>query len=362
MGGGRCVCIIPTPHKAFAAWQWFNYLEARVPPGKKLLRVNFDETAVCLFQGKGKGNMFIAKRRKTAQNIPKWFQRAHLTHVAFCCDDLVIQRSLPQIIIANERVLPKKQLAALRRSCPPNVRLIRAKSAWVNAPLCAQMVRWLAAALKPYVHEVQPVLLFDACKQHTAPPVWSACAAVGVWPHLVPALMTWLLQPLDTHTFALYNMCLQNEYQMARIRTADGIVGVAELLGAMCGAIRQVLEGRDWSHAFAHDGFGSTQGEVSERVLRELQVDAPPVISSSLPTEDQLQLCFPRRAKIPATLWRALIPRAAASRPRPVAIASGSAIAFGIGAPSVCLLRSARCLSVGGPAFNTRSRSRLSHS
>ena len=39
---------------AFAAWGWYNYCASRVPVGKRVLRVNMDETAVCLFQGRSR--------------------------------------------------------------------------------------------------------------------------------------------------------------------------------------------------------------------------------------------------------------------------------------------------------------------
>ena len=35
--------------KALAAWQWHNHLCSRVQVGRKLVRINWDETAICLF-------------------------------------------------------------------------------------------------------------------------------------------------------------------------------------------------------------------------------------------------------------------------------------------------------------------------
>ena len=43
--------------EAFASWQWVNYLISKVPAGKKPLLINMDETAVCLFQGTGRGTI-----------------------------------------------------------------------------------------------------------------------------------------------------------------------------------------------------------------------------------------------------------------------------------------------------------------
>ena len=47
----RCTC------EAVASWQWWNYYESQIPTAKTPLRINMDETAVCLFQGAGAGAM-----------------------------------------------------------------------------------------------------------------------------------------------------------------------------------------------------------------------------------------------------------------------------------------------------------------
>ena len=44
-------------------YQWYNCCAARVPPGKTPLRINVDETSVCLFQGQGKGTVVFNKRK-----------------------------------------------------------------------------------------------------------------------------------------------------------------------------------------------------------------------------------------------------------------------------------------------------------
>ena len=141
--GLRCVGVVRVRTQAFAAWQWANYSFSQVPPGRRTLRVNFDETAVCLFQGAGRGNVFLRKSDPAVQHVPIAKRRTYLTHVAFVCDDPAIQPLLPQVVIGNERTIKVRQLAALRAACPANVRILRQRSAWVNAPLIAQIVRWL---------------------------------------------------------------------------------------------------------------------------------------------------------------------------------------------------------------------------
>ena len=252
-----------------------------MPAGKTLLRVNLDETPICLFQGHVSGNIFLAKSTTTAQNVPRWTRRAYLTHVAFVCDNPEIQFVLPQVIIANERTLPASQLATVRALCAPNVKVLRAKSAWVNEHIIGQLIRWLAASLQPHLFAFQPLLLFDAAPQHLGPAVWRACSAVRIWPLLVPAKLTWLLQVLDTHVFAAYKVFLQKAYQETRVRTDNGHVGIAELVASVQAAIKTILEARHCTGAFDQNGFSAGQARVSNRVLHELNVVTPVHLPSS---------------------------------------------------------------------------------
>ena len=104
--------------KAAAVWQWWNHHCAQVSDGKSILRINLDETAVCLFQGGCKGTIFTGKKRQRGeafQRVAKGNRRCYLTHVALICDRADIQPLLPQTLIGNEHTFPARSMAALRR-------------------------------------------------------------------------------------------------------------------------------------------------------------------------------------------------------------------------------------------------------
>jgi hypothetical protein len=217
-------------------------------------------------------------------------------------------------------------------------------------------VRRLAAALAPFMADYQPVLLFDAAKPHLAPAVFAACANGHVWPVVVPAKMTWLLQPLDTHAFLLYKIFLQKAYQAARVESACCDISMAELLPCVYDGIRTVLEGRSWAYAFDADGFSPAQSAASDRVLVKLLRVQPLGLSAERPTLEQLRLCFPLRARVPAAaIWRPfdrLVPVAGAKAAAPAASLAATAPAT---PATPALRRSARvaaraaCAALGGP-------------
>jgi hypothetical protein len=272
-----------------------------------------DETAICLFQGGGRGNIFVSKADPRAfQDVPRGRTREFMTHIAFICDDPHVQAHLPQILVANEHTLRARDMAALQAGLPANVRLLRRKSAWNDAGLCAQTIRWLRDALMPFTDSRQVLLLFDAHRVHTSPRVFAACTACNVWPVLVPAKATWLMQPLDTHAFLAYKIRLQGACQEARLVTPSGEMKLLEVIPCVCRAVHEVLEGRSWAHAFDRDGFSAGQTGVSDRVMTGLQQSAPLDIPHTKPSLDQVKLCFPKRAKVPwSAIWRPVVKAAA---------------------------------------------------
>ena len=314
--------------KATAAWQWWNYLETRTPPGTSLLRINLDETAVCLHQGGRSGNIFVTKQSRAGlvESATLGQRRTYLTHVAFICDRTDLQPRLPQILIGNEATLPLHALPALRAMCPPNVFLIRQKSSWNNNTLCANIIGRLKRALAPHAAGCQLVLILDTVKLHSADAVLHACRRWDVWPLFCPAKLTWLLQPLDTHAFGLYKHVLGAAYQRAQARAADGRVAIAEFLPCVFAAIRVALQGRRWGGAFDSNGFGQLQAQVAPRVLMQLELDNVGHVPSAQPTEEQLRLCFPRRSRVRSALvWRPVLgPPAARAKASPAAAAKAA--------------------------------------
>ena len=203
--------------------------------------------------------------------------------------------------------MPAGQLAAPRATCTPSIILLERRNAWVDGALCAWIVRRLALALGHYMPTHQPILFLDARRAHATNCGFAACAEVQIWPVVVPARMTWLLQSADTHAFLACKICLQQLRHAARVRAADGDLPLAELLVIVFGASRRALEGREWSTAFDRDGYGVAQAGLSQRVLRELGAATPPTIAGTKPIHAQLQVCSARNKRPRAgVVWWAL--------------------------------------------------------
>ena len=296
--------------QAMAMWQWHNYLESRAAAGKRVLRINLDETSVCLFQGDAKGTVFFTRKRQRpregpTQRVSRAKRRSCLTHVGVICDDTALQPLMPQYIIGNCSTFLARDWSDLEARAPPNVTLVRQKSAWVNTGLLVRIVRRVGLVLRPYASSCQAVLVMDACCVHFAEPVLKACRIWGLWPVFVPARLTWLLQPCDTHAFGKYKSKLKVAYQASRVETPGGDLAIGQFLGCMYSTIREVFQGVRWSVAFDSDGLGRGQSEVSMCIREKLALLVPIAVPNMLPTEEQLRVCFPRRATVS---WSLLLP------------------------------------------------------
>ena len=321
-------------------WRWANFCFSQIPPGVRPLRINFDETAVCLFQGGGPGNLFLSKTDPcAAQHATQAQRRTYLTHVALACDDPEIQPLLPQVVIGNEHSIAARDLAGLQAACPPNVRILRRKSAWVDNSVIAWLVRWLGVVLAPLLGERQPILFFDACRSHIHASVFGACAAARIWAVVIPARLTRLLQPLDTHVFRRYKAMLQEECQAARARSPNGQFLVVHLIPCICACVLGLLQRCDWSGAFDGDGLSAGQERVRDRIKREMQLVDVPVVAATKPTVDELRPCFPRRARINADT----VLRPFAKHPPAAAPKAGPFPAEGPRRSPRLALRAARC-------------------
>ena len=253
-----------------------------------------------------------------------------MTHVAVLCDRPGLQKALPQFIIANQRTHPARAMPALLRRAPRNVILIRQQSAWSNAVLTARAIRTVAAAVAAALGtgtRYKILFFMDAARIHLAEAVWRACRRVDAWLSIVPPRTTLRLQPLDTHVFARYKACLVSSYQESRARSGcgEGDVEIHELLDCVYTAIREVIEGRSWTHAFEQDGLASRQLGVCASLKRHLQLAELPHVSDSCPTDEDIRVCFPRRCTVPLALVRALFLQRAAC-PVPTRVARARAL------------------------------------
>ena len=265
------------------------------------------------------------------------------------CSDPEVQCSLPQFIIGNEHSIPAHRVAELQSVCPDNVHVWRLPSSWVKGSSCRAMLSLLADALEPFAAKYQAILAFDAYKAHFNIAVWSTWAKRGLWPLCIPAKLTWLLQPLDTHGFAAFKKLVAQLFHDKRLYGADGFDGLKTLVVSVASAVTDLMAKKSWAPSFAGNGLSMKQGKVRKTITTFLDLRRPLVVSSEKPSKAQLQLCFPRNMGVPeSALFRPL------SQPGEHCV---GAAASSSGLPAIVPLPPSAVWPI---AFRTRSRTAAS--
>ena len=291
--------------QAIGFWRWSNFLHSQLAAGKKALHVNLDETGIRMHQIAGKGMLVhaaILEKRKAAsltQDVPRAMLRGSFTHVTMICDDSEAQKLLPQILIVNKHMVTEQQHRTLCAIMPRNVILLRRHTAWMTSDLMTRVLLVLKQSLAPFMDTHQIFLTADAYRAHVTLEVWQQCVRHHILYCVVPAKLTWALQPCDTHVFASYKHRLQTVCQGVAVDSATGKLSLEVLVQGVCQCIVEILEGRSWAKAFADTGLTGTQADVSARVQSKLSFEQIPDVGSDLPSLAQLQNVFPKRAVLP---------------------------------------------------------------
>ena len=226
--------------QALAVWRWSNFLHKNSPRGRTLVRINMDETSIRLHQAVRAGHLTTTARllkrsaRSLTSNATTSETRGMFTLIAFVCDKKDIQNILPQILIVNDKHLSKTEPAAvLRQHLEANMVLWTASKAWVTSTLMCKIVRHLNKCLKQYKNTHHFILSSDGYRAHLTKPVWRALNRARIMYHLIPAKMTWALQPCDTHVFARLKDVLRHECQVRTLETSDGRLTMSLLCAAL---------------------------------------------------------------------------------------------------------------------------------
>ena len=239
------------------------------------------------------------KRQRVVQDVSTKRRRGAFTHIAMICDDPSIQPRLPQILLGNERIFPKSMVERLSGELAANILLWRRKSGWVTKPLMREVLAQLLRSLGELTATHQVILLLDTAPVHICRKFLAAAARRGVVVQYVPAKLTWLLQPLDTHAFARYKRFLSESYRRHLLESSGGHSDVEQIIRLVAKTCLMVLQGVAWAYAFDGNGFGARQANVRPTVLAHVSWRCCPELTARLPTYDEVESIFPRRVEIP---------------------------------------------------------------
>ena len=251
--------------------------------------VNMDETMLSNVKERAKGVVADARRlaNTASMRISRETAMPRTSLIAAICDDNRVQSRLPQLRLprkVREHALSRPLRRAYCHARKPQMSL-HGGSGWCNASI---MTVWLRA-LKSAVAQAAPgrplLLVMDDCSIHICDQVLLACVRLKIGVVIIPARMTWALQPLDTHVFCR----LKGDIRKDMFETLAGENWRMGLVDKVClhgVAIKRVLVDTDWSITMARAGLSSAVHELRP-ALKQLIGDAN--CSGCFPDEEQLQ-------------------------------------------------------------------------
>ena len=285
--------------QAFATWRWHNFLESEGIGNKTVVRINMDESCCKLSPQLKRGLVALPSGLKARQFLqierrnPLKLRRSAVTLAAFVCDSDEVNKALPQVVVGAEHVIQAWMTPLLMKDRTDSIFVLRRKSAWLRSDVVVNLINVLGEALKPFASTCRFVLMLDAAKIHLSKKVVQACTRNSIHLMYVPASMTSLLQPLDTHVFSLYKRFIRRQYEEALVDSGSGEVSTFTFLKILIAAVENVIRARNWKNAFLQTGFGNQQGSLSASLRNKLELEELPELNPSLPTLEELSVIYP---------------------------------------------------------------------
>ena len=283
--------------EAMAAWQWFNLHRSMADDGDVV--INLDETSISLGMPPPPG--FCSRRKWSQARDPDGRgpttaeKRSAFTAVMMVSDATWLQPFLPQILIANKKLVRARDLSDMRALLPPSVQLWREDSGWINADNFERVIDILGTVVQTKCPRARAVLLMDTSPAHCHPRVLGACLRNRLRLVFIPALCTSLLQPLDTHILATFKFRLRSMVHDISVlsMSPDSETWMKRVLRCLASTITTVLYGRCWAKAFEGNGFGGKRFDVRTRLLEYMGFNDVPALPLALPAHSQFEVIFP---------------------------------------------------------------------
>ena len=227
------------------------------------------------------------------QNATKHYKREYFTLIMIVCDDKNIQKRLPQVLVVGDNLISQDEFISLQDVLPDTVYVKRRGKGWNTSAIMVEYMTLLAAILAPYIASIRFVLTYDAVPCHLDAAVLAAIGASDLfWFLVIPAKLTWLLQPLDVYGFSILKQRMKARYIM-KIIEGNVMKPAVRMILILFEILQPMLDSVPWARAFRRTGYAVNRNMVSNFIKKHLQVDVIPALPSSAPSEVTLGLCWP---------------------------------------------------------------------
>jgi hypothetical protein len=271
--------------------------------------INLDETALPMYVGGRAGNVHAQGRtgqRQFATKASLHERRAHCTLVALVCNNVDLQKKLPQFLLPNTTGTKRVWARAVEDlGDDPQLQVLRDTSGWVNTKKFQVILKILSQVCKKEVPTKRIVLVMDCAPAHIAPAVLQAARLRGLRPLLIPSRLTHLLQVLDFGVFAGFKRAFHDAHINRVLGMADGMSTLPDWIAGTIRTIKECFTNLDAQHYFEQSGMGVT-GKEYRRTLAA-SIGHPWMAKGRRITQEELWFLVGRRQKaVYPKLFRAM--------------------------------------------------------
>lgn len=304
--------------------QWVQWLWAVPLRNRDVVCINIDETPLYKQLQPRKGYVLQSQRKHDLNayaRVPLRDRRGQATLLGCIADDFELHRALPQFVLTNDKNLSRAEKAVLA-VLPSPLQWVHPSKGWVTTAILKQLITRLRRAVRAERPAAEVVLFMDCATIHISDELLKHCSILNVHPVLIPAGLTYLLQPLDSHVFGSFKRELSEMQEKLRGEHPLGILQGDAWLNAVSSCVLQHIVHKDWTHAFGDNGMLQSTGSLRARIQGLLGGCRLP-LPLRLPSDEELgKLVGRSRVRLSEVVYRAskrLAQRPVAIMPHPIA-------------------------------------------
>ena len=271
-------------------FSWAQWQRDHALRDESVVYVNIDETSIAKGLAPRKGYLLFnvtTKRSSVKALVRSRDTRAHSTFLAAITDEAALQQHLPQFLIPHQKRLSRAEKTLLATLAGPLV-WVQDATGWMKSQTLKGLITIIRRKVRLHCPGKSLILVLDTAPCHRERSVLNHCSHLGIHVLFIPAKLTWLLQPLDTHVFAMFKQRYFETLLQQRQRSTDGTNSGTDWIEALRVASTEILTGRNWVHAFGCNGVPPCRQSLRGSIVQICHTGGP--WSCTPPSADDLKL------------------------------------------------------------------------
>lgn len=277
-------------------WSWMNAAHDSFGQ-RQVVVLNLDETNIAKAYSGIKGTVALPSAwdecgsLELSEHVAKAKTRSYITYCAIIASNALISERLPQVLVASRKLMSRalEQYADIMLGARTHL-WIR-DSSWLNQEVFLEIMDLMLDALEPYHDFFDFILVFDASRIHLSHDIAQKLEAAAVRVVVVPAKLTWLLQPLDTHIFGNFKNNIRKKLQAATLAAPAGVLHDRQWIECVAESINEMTP-QDHFHAFHRNGMLGNQNNVKPVESNVLSAECLTTVHREPPTLEEVKYCL----------------------------------------------------------------------